>query len=419
MMQSSLLAAVAGLAASVAALDPVEATGNKFFNKDGSQFFIKGVAYQLQPQDPLVDTQQCKLDANLMKDLGANTIRVYHVDADADHDGCMKALADAGIYLLVDLDTFGTYIEPVTLSWNDTQYDEYAKVMDTFHKYDNVLGFFVGNENIATKDASPAAPLLKAAARDMKAYRDSKGYRKIPVGYSAADIKELRPMLQDYLTCGDNSSEIVDFFGLNSYSWCDPSTYEESTYNQLQEYAKGFPVPIFFTETGCNVPGPRRWDDMDAIFSKPMVNDWSGAIVYEWIQEQNNYGIITYGSHGMPTPRSPDFDNLKSKWAGSHPSGVSKADYDAKAVSTRPCPTSTPGGWWQVDGNVKLPTLGDRHPGPSSTVDASASESQKKPVETATRMGDDNSGNAALADQRIAAIGAGLAATVLFVALIL
>lgn len=25
----------------------------------------------------------------------------------------MKALADAGIYLLVDLDTFGTYIEPV------------------------------------------------------------------------------------------------------------------------------------------------------------------------------------------------------------------------------------------------------------------------------------------------------------------
>ncbi|EQK99598.1 Glycolipid anchored surface protein GAS1 [Ophiocordyceps sinensis CO18] len=362
MVPSPLLAAVAAVAASVAALDPVEAYGSKFFNKDGSQFFIKGVAYQLQPQDPLVDTEQCKLDANLIKDLGANTIRVYHVDAHANHDGCMKALADAGIYLLVDLDTFGTYIEPVTLYWNDTQYDEYAKVMDTFQKYDNVLGFFVGNENIATKDSSPAAPFLKAAARDMKAYRDSKGYRKIPVGYSAADIKELRPMLQDYLTCGDNSSEIVDFFGLNSYSWCDPSTYEESTYNQLQEYSKGFPVPIFFTETGCNVPGPRRWDDMDAIFSKPMVNEWSGAIVYEWIQEQNNYGIITYGPHadavadgfprkGTPTPRSPDFDNLKSKWATYHPSGVSKADYDAKAVSTRPCPTSTPGGWWQGDGN--------------------------------------------------------------------
>lgn len=34
--------AVLGLATSVAALDPVEVYGNKFFNKDGSQFFMKG-----------------------------------------------------------------------------------------------------------------------------------------------------------------------------------------------------------------------------------------------------------------------------------------------------------------------------------------------------------------------------------------
>lgn len=43
MVPSPLLAAVAAVAASVAALDPVEAYGSKFFNKDGSQFFIKGV----------------------------------------------------------------------------------------------------------------------------------------------------------------------------------------------------------------------------------------------------------------------------------------------------------------------------------------------------------------------------------------
>jgi 1,3-beta-glucanosyltransferase GAS1 len=45
-----------------------------------------------------------------MKQLGANTIRVYHVDATADHSGCMQAFADAGIYLIVDLDSFETYI---------------------------------------------------------------------------------------------------------------------------------------------------------------------------------------------------------------------------------------------------------------------------------------------------------------------
>ena len=49
-----------------------------------------------------------------MQELGANSIRVYHVDAKSDHDGCMSAFADAGIYTLIDLDTFDTYILPVS-----------------------------------------------------------------------------------------------------------------------------------------------------------------------------------------------------------------------------------------------------------------------------------------------------------------
>jgi 1,3-beta-glucanosyltransferase GAS1 len=73
-----------------------------------------GVAYQLVENDPLVNTTQCELDAALMKQLGANTIRVYHVDSTADHDGCMNAFAAAGIYLFVDMDTVGTYIREVS-----------------------------------------------------------------------------------------------------------------------------------------------------------------------------------------------------------------------------------------------------------------------------------------------------------------
>src|SRR6187551_3191336 len=90
--------------------------------------------------------------------------------------------------------------------WNTTQFEMYAAVMDAFIKYDNVLGFYVGNEVIAKNDQSHSAPFIKAAARDMKAYRDKRGYRKVPIGYTATDIAELRPMLQDYLTCGGNSS---------------------------------------------------------------------------------------------------------------------------------------------------------------------------------------------------------------------
>ena len=308
--------------------------------------------------------------------------------------------------------------------------------MDAFHSYDNVLGFFVGNENIAKQTDSPAAPFIKAAARDMKTYRDKKGYRKIPVGYSAADIKQLRPMLQDYLTCGGDPADNVDFFGLNSYSWCDPSDFNTSSYDKLQEYATNFPVPIFFSETGCNVPGPRLFDDQDAIFSEPMVNDWSGAIVYEWLQEGNSYGLISYGPKvdgaaqntdvvggytrkGTPTPITPDFSNLKNKWATIHPTGVKKSDYDPKKVSTRPCPMSTAGGWWEVNGNVKIPALDQTLTGTFTS----------EPTQTPTASGDSGNGtsgsgnkdedSAAPMDKQITIIGAGLAAAILGAALML
>jgi hypothetical protein len=75
---------------------------------------LPGVAYQLSPDDPLADTSQCQADIKFMTQLGANTIRVYHVDSTADHDGCMNAFADAGIYVLADLDTFTSYIIPVS-----------------------------------------------------------------------------------------------------------------------------------------------------------------------------------------------------------------------------------------------------------------------------------------------------------------
>lgn len=71
------------------------------------------MAYQLISLDPLIDEIQCKRDAKQMKDLGANAIRVYHVDSTADHTGCMAAFEDAGIYLFVDLDTFTTQISQV------------------------------------------------------------------------------------------------------------------------------------------------------------------------------------------------------------------------------------------------------------------------------------------------------------------
>lgn len=78
--------------------------------------YFTGIAYQLTEADPLVNADQCKLDAASMQTLGANAIRVYHVDPNGDHSGCMSAFADAGIYLFVDLSTFNTAIDPVSFT---------------------------------------------------------------------------------------------------------------------------------------------------------------------------------------------------------------------------------------------------------------------------------------------------------------
>ncbi|KAF2267184.1 hypothetical protein CC78DRAFT_457851 [Lojkania enalia] len=371
-MRSVVLTCALAGAVVVAAIPTISVKGSKFFTSEGDQFFVKGIAYQLVPDDPLIDNTQCKLDAALMKDLGTNSIRVYHVDPEADHEGCMSTFADAGIYLWVDLDTFNTQIEQDAPHWNETQLEAFQKVMDEFQQFDNTAGFFVGNEVLTKPNGSVAAPFVKAAARDLKAYRDSKNYRNIPVGYSAADIASLRPMLQNYMACGTNASESLDFFSLNAYEWCGDSSYEQSGYDELTRNVTDYNIPIFLSETGCNEPSPRNFEDQTAIFGDEMTPYWSGSIIYEWIQEANNYGLIKYGEKvdpaasgappdgftrsGTPTPISPDFPNLSNQWKTLTPSGVKESDY-TPTLTPPPCPAYT-SDVWEVNGGVALPSVG-------------------------------------------------------------
>ncbi|CAN9276654.1 unnamed protein product [Alternaria alternata] len=379
MVQFLSLSLLAGLSSVASAIPTIEVKGSKFFTSEGNQFFVKGIAYQLVPDDPLIDATQCGLDSALMKTIGANSIRVYHVDPDADHTDCMKTFADAGMYasgfyIWVDLDTFDTQVEQNTPRWETDQRDAFAKVMDEFHQYDNVAGFFIGNEAITTANGSVTAPYIKAAARDMKAYRDEKGYRSIPIGYSAADIASLRPMLQNYLACGSNASERLDFFSLNAYSWCGQSTYQQSGYDQLEKNSEDLHIPIFMSETGCNTVKPRDFKDQEALFGE-MSDVWSGSIIYEWIEEQNDYGLISYGPHvdpaspsappdgfprsGKPTPVEPDFPNLSAVWATLNPTGVKASEYNP-TNSPVACPDYT-ASVWEVVPTSPLPTLGQKH----------------------------------------------------------
>lgn len=64
---------------------------------------VQGGASKLK--DPIADAEECKSDIAKFKELGLNTIRIYTVDNSQNHDECMAALADAGIYLVLDVNT--------------------------------------------------------------------------------------------------------------------------------------------------------------------------------------------------------------------------------------------------------------------------------------------------------------------------
>lgn len=191
-----------------------------------------------------------------------------------------------------------------------------------------------------------------------------------------ADISDLRPNLQNYLACGTNASEALDFFSLNAYEWCGDSSYTTSGYSQLQANVSNYNIPIFFSETGCNTPAPRTFEDQAAIFGSEMNENWSGAIIYEWIEEDNDYGLVSYGPSvaatatangaydgytrtGTPTPISPDFSNLSNQWKTLSPTGVSVSAYTSSNTPVA-CPAYTSGAW-EVSGNVALPTLGQTY----------------------------------------------------------
>jgi hypothetical protein len=294
--------------------------------------------------------------------------------------------------------------------------------MDAFHSYENTAGFFIGNEVIALANQSLAAPYVKAAARDLKAYRNSKGYRDIPVGYSAADIAELRPMLQNYLACGSNSSEAIDMFGLNAYEWCGNNNMMTSGYDTLNTYAENYNIPIFFSETGCNTVQPRTFEDQSAIFGSDMNGLWSGAIIYEWIEETNNYGLISYGPQvsatvvasgviagisrtGTPSPVTPDYTNLQSQWKTLTPTGVASSAY-SPTLTPPACPSSTAGGWL-VDGDVKLPSVGQTLSASSAGAAATGTATTSSPSASSTKKGGANGG------KEIAGMSVGLVAVML------
>ena len=106
-------------------------------------------------------------------------------------------------------------------------------------------------------------------------YIGSRGYRKIPVGYSAADVSENRLQMAEYMNCGTDD-ERSDFFAFNDYSYCDPATYDESGWPEKVTMFSNYSLPLLL----ANIRARSRYRaDFDAAFlstgaSRTHVTSW-------------------------------------------------------------------------------------------------------------------------------------------------
>lgn len=100
-----------------------------------------------------------------------------------------------GIYMLLDVNSplAGESInrgDPYS-SYYTAYLNRTFAVVEAFKDYPNTLAFFSANEvinNVETGKDNP--PIIRAVTRDLKEYVKNHASRPIPVGYSAADVRD-------------------------------------------------------------------------------------------------------------------------------------------------------------------------------------------------------------------------------------
>lgn len=209
-------------------------------------------------------------------------------------------------------------------TYNRAYLETVFSVIDAFKGYNNVIGFFAGNEVINERDQVAETPkYLRAVTRDMKRYLSKHSDRFIGVGYAATDTRSPQGAGADsvtdlwkYLACEDDNDVLsrADFFAVNIYSWCADADWRASGYPELVKDFKETSLPIFWSEHGCNQP-PRLFNEVPAMYGRDeMIDTFAGGVVFEYSNEPNNFGLVEIDEDNQSVELREDYHALSKQY---------------------------------------------------------------------------------------------------------
>ncbi|OMJ17086.1 1,3-beta-glucanosyltransferase GAS2 [Smittium culicis] len=301
-----------------AAIDPLLFASFRIINlKTSKDFILKGIAYQPKKGapagtlDPLADEVGCLRDVEIFKDLGINAIRVYEVDPSKNHDICMKALSNAGIYVMLDLSTPEVSIPRVNPYWDTYLLDQYKLKVDAFSTYDNILAFVAGNNVTIDVATVPASAFVKASIRDVKTYLKSKNVT-IPVGYTGNIDVATSFLSKRFFECGSDPLAMADFYGFSMRDIKIEESNSEYYYKLMLINSYFSYTPNFISEYGNNNGISSDFYDVDFIY-KNSTYSYSGGFLFGYSNEGDGNGLVDVNYGNSSVNKLPQYEIFKKK----------------------------------------------------------------------------------------------------------
>ncbi|OAG07790.1 uncharacterized protein CC84DRAFT_719666 [Paraphaeosphaeria sporulosa] len=277
-----------------AEVEPIEIKGSHFFYKNGTAFFVRGIRYEPfgyelsnfnPPPDPLGSGILCRRDIPYLSGFNINVIVVAYIDRDKDHSECVNALADAGIYVVPQVDAG---VNSYLYVWNQETFDYKIGIISSLANYSNVLAF-----RMTAAGQQPTDLLyFRAAFRDMRTYMSEVLHRSIPIVLSILPEEQEKDTI-DYIWCHDDAADIVQLWMGNSVINCT----SDQNIEDAVDFAKSLSGPIVLEGMRCDLYigefDDRNYEFMYDVYSDKGAAALSGGILDTYYGDWNE--SMTFG----------------------------------------------------------------------------------------------------------------------------